>query len=60
MSPIHPDNLTVKVKRYASDYLMFLKLKWNGDVKGRECDDGYRQRFYKLKQERSSPTFITN
>ena len=56
---IEPNKITTKVRRYALGYLMFLKLKWNGDVKGRGCSDGRPQRVYKTKQETSSPMVIT-
>ena len=38
---------------------MFLKEKWNGDIKGRGCADGRPQRLYKSKEETASPTIIT-
>jgi hypothetical protein len=38
---------------------MFLKEKRSGDVKGRGCADGRKQRMYKTKEETSSPTVST-
>jgi hypothetical protein len=38
--PEHPDNLTPKQKQEALKYLMFLKEKQIGVVKGRGCADG--------------------
>ena len=56
VKPILPDKITPKVRRYALGYLMFLKEKWNGDIKGRGCDDGLLQRLYKSKEETALPT----
>mmetsp|Transcript_25421 Transcript_25421/g.38550 ORF Transcript_25421/g.38550 Transcript_25421/m.38550 type:complete len:168 (+) Transcript_25421:1986-2489(+) len=43
-------------RRAALRYLMFLKQKRCGQVKGRGCADGSKQRIYKTKEETSSPT----
>ena len=43
-------------KHAALQYLMFLKKKRNGIVKGRGCADGRKQRTYTSKEEASSPT----
>ena len=51
-----PNTLTRKQKRKALKYLMFLKEKRNGTIKGRGCADGRKQRLYKTKAETSSPT----
>ena len=59
IAPIHPDNITPKVRRYALGYLMFLKQKWNGDIKGRGCADGRPQKLYMAKEDTTSPTVIT-
>ena len=40
----------------ALQYLMFLKEKRLGKIKGRGCADGQKQRFYKGKDQTSSPT----
>ena len=40
----------------ALKYLMYLKEKRNGDVKGRGCADGRSQRLYINKQDTASPT----
>jgi hypothetical protein len=40
----------------AMAYLMFLKQKRTGHVKGRGCADGKKQRIYTIKEEASSPT----
>ena len=44
-------------EKYASlPYLMFLKEKRDGTIKGRGCADGRKQRPYTTKEEASSPT----
>ncbi len=48
--------LTRDQKRAALRYLMFLKQKRCGKIKGRGCADGRKQRIYKSKEETSSPT----
>ena len=48
--------LTREEKSRALHYLMFLKKKRFGRIKGRGCADGRKQRFYKSKQETSAPT----
>jgi len=48
--------LTHQEKRNALQYLMFLKKKRCGRIKGRGCADGRKQRLYKSKEETSSPT----
>ena len=48
--------LTREQKRVALRYLMFLKQKRCGKIKGRGCADGRKQKLYKTKEESSSPT----
>ena len=48
--------LTREQKKAALKYLMFLKQKRCGKIKGRGCADGRKQRLYKTKEETSSPT----
>ena len=48
--------LTRAEKNAALQYLMFLKEKRSGKIKGRGCADGRKQRLYKTKEETSSPT----
>jgi hypothetical protein len=43
-------------RRDALQYLMFLKKKRNGIIKGRGCADGRKQRAYTTKEDTSSPT----
>ena len=50
--------LTKEQKRAALRYLMFLKEKRCGKIKGRGCADGRKQRLYKTKEETSSPTVM--
>jgi hypothetical protein len=51
--------LTREEKRKALHYLMFLKKKRCGRIKGRGCVDGQKQRIYKTKEETSAPTVAT-
>lgn len=37
-------------------YLMFLKRKCGGEIKGRGCADGQKQRAYTAKEDAASPT----
>jgi len=49
-------NLSHEQRMDALQYLMFLKQKRNGTIKGRGCADGRKQRQYTTKEEASSPT----
>jgi len=57
--PRYSKDLTLEDKRRALGYLMFIKEKRCGTVKGRGCADGRKQRLYKTKEETSSPTVRT-
>jgi hypothetical protein len=59
MDPINKYDLTAEERKGALRYLMFLKEKRCGTVKGRGCADGRKQRDYVTKQETSSPTVPT-
>jgi hypothetical protein len=48
--------LTNEEKKKALHYLVFLKKKRCGRIKGRGCADGRKQRIYKTKEETSAPT----
>jgi hypothetical protein len=48
--------LTRDEKKKSLNYLMFLKKKRCGRIKGRGCADGRKQRVYKTKEETSAPT----
>ena len=56
MHGIYAHTLTRHQRGAALRYLMFLKEKRSGEVKGRGCADGRKQRLYKTKEETSSPT----
>ena len=49
-------DLTTAQKKAALKYLMFLKQKRCGKIKGRGCADGRKQRLYKNKEDTTSPT----
>jgi hypothetical protein len=59
MSPIDKYDLTPEEQKGALRYLMFLKEKQCGAIKGRGCADGRSQRGYMTKVETSSPTIAT-
>ena len=59
MHGVYASSLTRHQRGAALRYLMFLKEKRSGDVKGRGCADGRKQRLYKTKEETSSPTVST-
>ena len=46
-------------KKAALRYLMFLKMKRCGRIKGLGCADGRKQRVYISKEDRSSPNVTT-
>eukprot|EP00978_Attheya_sp_CCMP212_P040803 scaffold226459_cov23-Attheya_sp.AAC.2 len=56
LEPRSGANLTRKDKKCALNYLMFLKKKQCGRIKGRGCADGRKQRATTTKEEASSPT----
>jgi hypothetical protein len=56
MNPKAANMLSQSEKSKALPYLMYLKKKRNGTIKGRGCADGRKQRVYKTKEESSSPT----
>ena len=59
MQPIRRKDLTPEQKREALGYLMFLKKKRSGKLKGRGCADGRKQRAYITKEQSTSPTIST-
>lgn len=59
MIPRSPVSLNRAERRKALRYLMFLKKKRDGKVKGRGCADGRKQRLYIDKCDASSPTIST-
>ena len=52
-------DLTPEQKREVLGYLMFLKKKRCGKIKGRGCADGRKQRAYITKEQSTSPTIST-
>jgi hypothetical protein len=56
IEPKKANLLTQGEKIKALHYLMFLKKKRCGRIKGRGCADGRKQRIYKTKEETSAPT----
>ena len=55
-NPKHWHELTKDERAHALKYLMYLKEKRDGKIKGRGCADGRPQRLYIPKGEASSPT----
>jgi hypothetical protein len=59
MKPVHSRELTPEEWREALAYLMFLKRKRCGKVKGRGCADGRKQRRDTDRADAASPTVAT-
>ena len=59
MIPVHKKSLTSEQRKEALAYLMFLKRKRCGKVKGRGCTDSRKQRAYIAKEEATAPTVST-
>jgi len=59
MSPKHAKELTPEQKQEALAYLMFLKWKRCGKIKGHGCADGQKQRAYTAREDAASPTVAT-
>ena len=56
MKPVHKHRLTPEQRKEALAYLMFLKRKRCGKIKGRGCADGRKQRAYITKEDSTAPT----
>ena len=56
VTPVDPNTMSDELKANALPYLMFLKRKRCGSIKGRGCADGRRQREFISREEASSPT----
>jgi hypothetical protein len=56
VKPKSGNQITCKERRDSLRYLMFLKEKRCGKIKGRGCVDGRKQRDFLTKEETSSPT----
>jgi hypothetical protein len=59
MKPKLTKELTPEQRQEALAYLMFLKRKRSGKIKGRGCADGRKQRAWTDKEESTSPTIST-
>ena len=59
MIPVHKKSLTPEQRREALAYLMFLKRKRCGKIKGCGCADGRKQRTYIAKEDSTAPTVST-
>eukprot|EP00957_Ditylum_brightwellii_P184341 14041164-Ditylum_brightwellii.AAC.1 len=59
MSPKKPESMTRQEKKESLQYLMFLKKKRCGRIKGRGCADGRKQRVHTHKDDTSAPTVAT-
>ena len=57
--PRDASTLSPAQKKNALGYLMFLKQKRTGQIKGRGCADGCKQRLHTPKDDASSPTVAT-
>ena len=59
MKPVFKRSLTPEQRKEALAYLMFLKCKRCGKIKGHGCADGRKQRAYITKEESTAPTVST-
>ena len=59
MMPVNRKNMTPDQQKEALAYLMFIKRKQCGKVKGHGCADGRKQRAYIAREESTAPTVIT-
>ena len=59
MMPAHKNCLMPEQRKKALAYLMFLKHKCCGKIKGRGCADDWKQRVYIAKEESMAPTVST-
>lgn len=60
---LHPRSgptLTSTERRESLQFLIFLKQKRNGKIRGRGCADGRKHLDYVTKEEDSSPTIATD
>ena len=58
--PRDTPKLSSTQKKKTLGYLMFLKQKRTGQIKGRGCTDGCKQRLHTPKDDASSPTVATD
>ena len=59
LKAVHKSDLSWEQIQQALEYLMFLKRKRCGKIKGRGCADGRKQRSYIEKSQSASPTVAT-
>ena len=59
MTPVHKKCLMPEQQKEALAYLMFLKRKHCGKIKGHGCADGQKQRAYIAKEESTAPMVST-
>ena len=59
LDPKHFKELTTEQQAQSLAYLMFLKQKRDGSIKGRGCADGWKQREWMNKEDTTSPTVAT-
>ena len=57
--PCKATDLSTDQHKASLGYLMFLKQKCSGQIKGRGCADGQKQHLYTGKEEKTSPTVTT-
>ena len=58
MGPKNIEEISFEENRTSLQYLMFLKQKRCGKIKGRGCADGIKQREYLNKGKTSAPTVV--
>ena len=59
MTPVHKHCLMPEQRKEVLGYLMFLKRKCCGKIKGCRCADGHKQRAYITKEESTAPMVST-
>ena len=57
--PRKATDLSANQHKASLGYLMFLKQKHSGQIKGQGCADGRKQHLYTGKEEKTSPTIAT-
>ena len=57
--PCKATNLSISQCKASLGYLMFLKQKQSGQIKGRGCADGWKQCLHTGKEEKTSLTITT-
>ena len=59
MKLVHKNQLTPEQRQESLGYLMFMKRKRNGKVKGQGCAEDRKQRVWTSKEDSTSPTVAT-